>query len=212
MRLSSRVPARLAAAALLFAAVLALRLWLSHGGRFPGDGYALAHYPTGGPHDALQQLEALFGALGSAPVAALTVIAATVAVARRCGARAALGVVLSVGVVLVVEALKAGWGPTPLWRALRPHHGTNYPSGHTAYATALFGYLALLAWRRRQPDLALYALALVVGMGPALVLGGAHLPSDVVGGYALGAAWLSLVSLCLDREARAQGAKNGVET
>ena len=45
-------------------------------------------------------------------------------------------------------------------------------------------------------------LGLIVAMGPARVLSGSHLPSDVLGAYALGGAWLLLVLALLDRPRR----------
>ena len=66
----------------------------------------------------------------------------------------------------------------------------SYPSGHTVYATTVFGMLAWLAWEHGRRDAAVVLAGLVVAMGPARVLSSAHLASDVVGGYLLGSAWL----------------------
>ena len=130
-----------------------------------------------------------------APVAAtLTIAVAAWALYRRVGRRAAIAVVLASAVAVCVAVLKALWGPTPLWVELG-HGGVNYPSGHTAYATAVFGYLLLVARRYRQPEVVAICLVLLVGMGPERVLSGAHLLSDVIGGYLLGCAWLILVML-----------------
>ena len=52
----------------------------------------------------------------------------------------------------------------------------------------MFGYLALVGLERRRPEVAVVALVLVAGMGPARVFDGSHLPSDVLGAYLFGAA------------------------
>ena len=79
------------------------------------------------------------------------------------------------------------------------HSGVNYPSGHCAYAVAVFGYLAILGRRHRQLEVVAVSLLLLVGMGPLRLLTGAHLLSDVIGGYLLGGAWLIFSLLWVDR-------------
>jgi membrane-associated phospholipid phosphatase len=209
MRASRSGPARLITAALLIAVALLVRVWLSGHDSLLFDRSLFARFaPTGTTQPAVFEIEQFLNLLGTAPLAAITVITAVLVAARRLGLRAAAEIGLSVGVVLLTAALKAAWGPTHLWAQLRPHHGSNYPSGHTAYATSVFGELALLARRHRQPELAVVCGLVILAMGPALVLYGAHLPADVIGGYLLGAAWLILVSLWSDQA----GAKNGADT
>jgi undecaprenyl-diphosphatase len=57
----------------------------------------------------------------------------------------------------------------------------------------VFGIVAWFAWHHGRRDAALILGGLVVAMGPARVLASAHLPSDVLGGYLLGGAWLLVV-------------------
>jgi undecaprenyl-diphosphatase len=87
--------------------------------------------------------------------------------------------------------LKLLSGPTPLWSGTY-HAGLNFPSGHVAFVTSVVGYLGWVALRRQQPAVAALALLVVLGMGPARVLVGAHLVSDVIAGYLVGAAVLVL--------------------
>ncbi len=104
------------------------------------------------------------------------------------------------GALVVVASAGVGWttllkhllGPTPLWESLG-RAGESYPSGHTAYAMALGGWLAVLALWRGQRTLAATAIAVVVFMGPQRVIAETHLPSDVLAGYAVGASWLCVV-------------------
>lgn len=69
----------------------------------------------------------------------------------------------------------------------------SFPSGHTSYATAVMGMMVLLLMWQRRRALAGIGIAFIVLMGPSRILVGAHWTGDVVGGYALGLAWLMLV-------------------
>ncbi|MGH2880448.1 MAG: phosphatase PAP2 family protein [Solirubrobacteraceae bacterium] len=74
-----------------------------------------------------------------------------------------------------------------------PFASSNFPSGHVVYATTLFGTLAWFALARGRRGLFVAMLALVIGMGPFRIIDGAHWPSDVLAGYALGLAWAIVV-------------------
>jgi len=58
--------------------------------------------------------------------------------------------------------------------------------------TAVIGYLGLVSWRAGRPWLTALAALLIVGIGPARLVTGVHLVSDVVAGYCVGASWLIL--------------------
>ncbi|MFJ2582332.1 phosphatase PAP2 family protein [Kitasatospora aureofaciens] len=101
--------------------------------------------------------------------------------------------------VLTVAGVAMAVGTATLLKHLvgRTIHGDNlsYPSGHTAFATALALVVALLATGRRGRDglglggtagtSLVLAAALVAGaaMGWAQVALGAHYPTDVLGGW-----------------------------
>ena len=74
-------------------------------------------------------------------------------------------------------------------------NGSFFPSGHAVRATVALGLaVALLVphgsgWGRAALAA---ALALLLGVGAARVAVHAHLASDIVGGYLLGAAWVEL--------------------
>jgi undecaprenyl-diphosphatase len=74
-----------------------------------------------------------------------------------------------------------------------PLASANFPSGHVVYVTALCGTLAWFALARGRRDIFVVMLALVVAMGPFRIVEGAHWPSDVLAGYALGLSWTILV-------------------
>lgn len=175
-------------ALLLLAAVAALRLWLEHHG-FPGDGWAAEVIL--GRHDFPRAVDAgvdVMSALGE-PLAAVIALLAALAVFRRHR----LAVAAAAAVVVVNGVAKLLCGPTPAFSATVDAHGHNYPSGHAAYGLAFYGMVALLTWRSGHRRLAAAPAVVALAMGPARVLAGFHLVSDVLAGWAVGAAWLLVV-------------------
>ncbi|MFJ2779675.1 phosphatase PAP2 family protein [Kitasatospora sp. NPDC087315] len=145
------------------------------------------------------------------PVGAATLVAATVTgclLLRR--PRAAVFIVAGVGMTV---------GTATLLKHLvgRTIHGgyLSYPSGHTAFATALALAVAMLATRRRDRDrdglgpgrtagtLLVLAAALVAGaaMGWAQVALGAHYPTDALGGWCTALAVIPATAWLVDRTA-----------
>lgn len=110
--------------------------------------------------------------------------------------RALLLVAILASERLLVEAMKAGLDrarPDPAGHQVAVQTMA-FPSGHAANAMAVWLAIALLATapplRRAAVALAL-AIAFVTGL-TRLVLG-VHWPSDVIGGWAFGAAWTLLL-------------------
>ncbi len=75
--------------------------------------------------------------------------------------------------------------------------GFSFPSGHTTNSTTTYGLIALVAWRSALP-LALRRIAVVIGLVIPILVGlsriglGVHYPSDVLGGWLLGVAFVAL--------------------
>jgi membrane-associated phospholipid phosphatase len=77
-------------------------------------------------------------------------------------------------------------------------HSFSFPSGHAASAMALFGFIAVVGYRRlherstRSALIFLCALA-ILAVGASRIVLAAHYFSDVLAGYLLGTFWLALV-------------------
>lgn len=119
------------------------------------------------------------------------------------------GVALLISVIgdqLIVSSLKRFFDrarPDQLL-ALLPASGPSFPSGHTFAAVAFYGALALLTVRF-VPIRGLRwawgaaAVLFILAVGLSRIYLGAHWPSDVLGSWLLGSAWVSLVALMLGR-------------
>ncbi|WP_093298728.1 phosphatase PAP2 family protein [Pseudoxanthomonas sp. CF385] len=87
-----------------------------------------------------------------------------------------------------------------LWESIAPEHTFSFPSGHAMGSATLAMVVLLLCWhtRARWPVAALAALfALTVGASRIYL--GVHYPSDILGGWTAGIAWVSGVYLVLYR-------------
>jgi len=87
-----------------------------------------------------------------------------------------------------------------LWESIAPEHTFSFPSGHAMGSATLAMVVLLLCWhtRARWPVAALATLfALTVGASRIYL--GVHYPSDILGGWAAGIAWVSGVYLVLYR-------------
>jgi undecaprenyl-diphosphatase len=107
----------------------------------------------------------------------------------------------------IVKGIVARPRPTPdLIAVYRAVSGYSFPSGHVLHYVVFFGALGYLGLRtlRRTPSeqrwrrLALFGLlavcsGLILLVGASRLFLGAHWPTDVLGGYVLGSAWLLLL-------------------
>jgi undecaprenyl-diphosphatase len=77
-------------------------------------------------------------------------------------------------------------------------HSFSFPSGHSVMAIVMYGVIVYKTHdklRRRWAKVALMvgAFLMMMGIGLSRVYLGAHYPSDVAGGYFVGAVWLAAV-------------------
>ena len=139
--------------------------------------------------------------LGSnAVIVPLLLVIAIILVVRRRAWRAVGLLILAVaGATGLSNVVKVAVGrsrpPVALW--IGHYAGAAFPSGHATQAIAFYGMLAIVFSAGRSPSvrLALWtgAMVVVLVVGASRVYLGAHWMGDVLGGYALGAAWISLI-------------------
>ncbi|WP_051377769.1 phosphatase PAP2 family protein [Derxia gummosa] len=195
-----RLPLRIVAAVVLLGGVLfgALADELREGEAMERFDAALAAALRAGLDDRVLRATSWLTRLGDGPV------------------QTALGAVVALGLLAARERLMAvtwslallgnGLMLTPTLKALfaraRPPHdhgwlaadGFSFPSGHASGSMVFFGLLALLAarlldgWARRLA--VAICLALLVAVGASRVLLQVHYASDVIAGFAVGAAWM----------------------
>jgi|AntDryMetagUQ889_1029465.scaffolds.fasta_scaffold01042_3 membrane-associated phospholipid phosphatase len=118
-------------------------------------------------------------ALAHPVVAASATIGIAAFCARRVSAKMCLAALVAPFVVVVASGAKDALGPP-----------TALPSGHAAYAIAVFGIASWLCWRAGRWSGAAVLALVALSMGPARVIQGAHYAIDVIAGAALGLAWL----------------------
>lgn len=73
--------------------------------------------------------------------------------------------------------------------------GKSFPSGHAMSSTVTYGAVLVALWPYLSPGLRRVAtvatVLLVTAVGSSRLLLGVHFPTDVLGGYLLGVAWLA---------------------
>ncbi|HEV7271020.1 phosphatase PAP2 family protein [Pseudoxanthomonas sp.] len=87
-----------------------------------------------------------------------------------------------------------------LWESIAPEHTFSFPSGHAMGSATLAMVVALLCWHTRWRWLAVVLATLfALLVGASRIYLGVHYPSDILGGFAAGIAWVSGVYLVLFR-------------
>jgi undecaprenyl-diphosphatase len=177
------------------AVVLGGYAYLRSRGSWPGEVSLAGHLREWLP-DRLQPFAIFMAFFGDAVLAPLWCLAVIGMAWEQWDRGAAVRLAAAAAVALPAHVLKSIFGPTQIVSLSRVE---NYPSGTTAFVAAFFGILGYLAWRRGARTIAAVSGFLVVVVGPALVAGGEHFPSDVIAGYALALAWGVAVLAVTDR-------------
>jgi len=135
---------------------------------------------------------------GSPPWLAVVVVAAVAYVLRRRRVRLAVFLVattLAGGLIDTVVKIAVDRDRPSLDAPVATAHGQSFPSGHAMSSTIAYGALLLvllpaLPPRARRPAVA-GVVVLVAAIGFSRLALGVHYITDVLGGYALGLAWLA---------------------
>jgi len=94
-----------------------------------------------------------------------------------------------------MDLFKSWWAiPRPIGEHLVMVSDFSYPSGHAMLALVFYGFLAWYLSEhgvKRGWSLLLVIIALMVGISRPLLH--VHFPADVIGGWAAGIGWLSLM-------------------
>jgi undecaprenyl-diphosphatase len=141
--------------------------------------------------------------LASAPVVPVLLVLATAGLlaARQGGAALFLNLSLG-GSVVLNQLLKVVFHrarPDLHWATAQTEY--SFPSGHAQNGLVFYLALALIAWAiaGRRAGVAAVAVAamLVLLIGASRIYLGYHYPTDVIGGYVIGAIWLVAVAIAL---------------
>lgn len=134
----------------------------------------------------------------------LCVFVLALGVVRRVRLDDAVASVLALAVMWKISDLAKDYfaRPRPEHWILRPETSYSYPSGHTVLSMTFYGFWAAAVWSGSlsagpKRALLLGFAALVAGIGWSRLALGAHFPTDLLGGYLLGAAAVVLTRLAL---------------
>ena len=191
----------LALAGLLLAATLLLGAYTTRHGALPGEA-GLYRGPLGVPGDSVRLADAsrYLVDLGD-PAVALVIVCAVAGLALLTdGLAGAAMVVAAAGAVVVADLMKRAAGEQSI-QALPPV--AHFPSGHVTFVAAVFGMAAALAAAGRRGGVAACCVVPVVAIGPAVLVQGGHVASDVAGAYGLAAAWILACLVAVERAHRA---------
>lgn len=196
----------LIAAVVLAAAFVALLLWIRYQGPLAGD--RRVHDWVAGrgvPRQSVSDLYSLFGAVGTPAGGAFVTLTIALVALYNVGARNA-GLVLAAVLIGFAEKPIANLAGQTQSAAQAGIPAGGFPSGHALFTASVLGMTAWLGHHHGRLDVTVVSLTVILLTGVTRVLSGAHLPSEVLGGYLLGAAWLCLV-LAVDRR-RAAGRRS----
>jgi len=167
--------------------------------RFPGDLYLTLHLQSFDNHFLLSFMDSIsfiFGGWSSV----LVVVIISIIVWWRIGRLEAIMIPVGGLLTLVNTALKLAINrPRPsadLVHILSREQGNGFPSGHAFFAIVILGLLAYFAFinlKNRVLRMLVLAglIALILLIGTSRVYLGVHWPSDVIGGYLIGGAFLT---------------------
>ena len=85
-----------------------------------------------------------------------------------------------------------------LWKVLTPETDFSYPSGHALISITVVTAAIWLAWPTRwRHEVLVAGVCFLILVGLSRLYLGVHYPSDVIGGWLIGAEWVSAVLLLM---------------
>jgi membrane-associated phospholipid phosphatase len=193
-------PGRVPALAVGLAVLAAAAVWAAFAGVGPARlDAALLSESIEERTPALTRLAVVVTTLGStAAMAVLAIVVGGWCWWRGRRADAVLAVGAMAGASLVFRLLKVLFdrGRPPLADHLVVETNESLPSGHATMSTVVIGTIVVLAWAGRgvlaRAAMVVAATAWIGAVGATRVYLGVHWVSDVLAGWAVGAAWLAL--------------------
>ena len=131
-------------------------------------------------------------------------IFATVMVLKRRKRIAAVALICLTGSFLFILLLKGYFGRQRPTGCIYPNDCFSYPSGHSTLAVYFYGLLNYLILRYKPMKIKYHLLitfalvSLVCLVAFSRIVLSVHFPSDIIAGFFLGGAWLSLTVLLID--------------
>lgn len=185
--------------AILIAITIAISLCARWEPHFPGDLQVTLLIQSAGGKALLSFMEWISYLMGGWR-AALLVVVSSVLVWCYLG-RLEGSLVLVAGLCSLLDspiksAINRPRPPVDLVQVFATEHGSGFPSGHALFAAVVLGFLAYLAITRlRRHNVRILTFAglviLIILTGISRVYLGVHWPSDVLGGYLVGAVFLT---------------------
>jgi membrane-associated phospholipid phosphatase len=171
----------------------------------------LVHHRIGFLTPALIGITEVGSTVAMAALAAAVVVGLALRVDRR--GDAIFVVVVAIGAGAAVAVLKPLIGrlrPPAAFRVVSSETSQSFPSGHALASASILGVLAVVSLpqinhRRKRAAVVVASVLLVALIGFSRMYLGVHWPTDVLGGWLIGAGWLIL---CLTvRGLRAEAGK-----
>lgn len=134
-------------------------------------------------------------------ISIITLIALTFLVKKRLYKQATIVAASVIGATLVNIALKSLFARTrpDLWEQLITETSYSFPSGHAMLSSVVAVVLIILCWRTRYRSAALVAgLVFMMLISFSRLYLGVHFPTDVLGGWLMGTAWVLVVVAVVD--------------